>query len=263
MMKVQAKYMANPTPENMAKMQAELTALSAQMAGAIGDVAATFDASDLFEDDNYDEFIKDNPPPQGTEKYLPIGAVLIATHYEPWLTFASTVGPEDWAGPMKSGWGLKDAKAGREMLALLMEGRHYQKFGTEFRKLKAGQPNKLDKESVSNYKETMNAIKEYMPNLVSKAEKCDNIIAWDLDRVGYLARVFFNMKWIPEAEMIEWIGKAAKRIKEEYADWDEYILSLVIGRGVAFSFDEIVTDIATTVLNEGADLMKKHPLKDL
>jgi hypothetical protein len=264
MARVHAKYIANPTPENMMKLNNELMALSMKMneAAMRGEGGAAY-AIDDEEDYDIEKFIKDNRPPKDKEKYLPIGALLIVPHDEPWQTFATTVGEDYWMVPLMNGWGLKNAKGGRDILASLLGGRHYKEYGENFKKLKAGQPNKLNGESAEGYRDTLDAIKQHMPALLPKAEKCDNILAWDLDRVGYLARVFANIGWIPEAEMYEWLEKAAARIRSEYSDWEEYILSVAIGRGVAFNFDEEIIEVAAYILNEGKALMKAHPLKDL
>ena len=270
MMTIQAKYMADPTPENIAKMQQELTALSMKMAEitsqAVGGAMQDLNMDDIdfsLDDEDLKQFIKDNPVAPGKEKYMPIGALLIATHYEPWQTLALMGDMEYWSQVLSEGWGITDAKEGKKMLASLLEGRHYAKFGEEFRKALAGKPHKLDDESVESYNATMETINEYMPGFLPTAKKCDNIIAWDLDRVGYLARIFHAMGWLSEAETYEWLDKTGKRIKTEFKTWDEYIASIVIGRAVAFSFDEVVVETAKEIVEDEKEYLKKYPLSSL
>ena len=267
MMEIQMKYAANPTSENMLKLQEEMAILSQQMSGAYTQMATGegFDESDLFEVDQeaIEQFIRDHPVPADKEKYLPIGALLIITHDEPWQTIIAMVEKEYWSDVLKEGWGIKNITEGRKMLSSLLEGRHNAKFGEEFRKFKAGKPSKLDDESIENYEDTMECLKEYLPVLLPIAQKCENIYAWDLERVGYLARIYLNMGWLNEDETFEWLDKAAKIIKKEYPGWKEYIAAILVGRAVAFSFDDVVVAAAEELLTSGKAALEKHPVSRL
>jgi len=264
MMELQMKYAANPTSENMLKMQEEMAILSQQMSGAYVQMAGAdgFDESDLlgYSEEEIEQFIRDHPVPADKEKYLPIGALLIITHDEPWQTIISMAEKDYWSDVLKEGWGIKNITEGKKMLTSLLEGRHNTKFGEDFRKFKAGKPNKLDEESIENYEETMECLKEYLPVLLPFAQKCENIYAWDLERTGYLARIYLNMGWLNDTETYEWLDKASKIIKKEYPGWNEYIAAVLVGRAVAFSFDDIVVAAAEELLTSGKETLEKHPV---
>jgi hypothetical protein len=272
MMNVQAKY-ANK-PEDYPKMNQELAALSQKMnelsmqyasAAMTESYGSDVDLSDFLEDDGEEiqQFILDNPVPPGTEKYMPIGALLLTTHGEPWPVLAMTSDKDYWMDVLKGGWDIKKIDAGRKMLASLLEGRHASKFGDDFRKAKAGQPNELDGDSIENYNDTLEGLSEDLPELLPYVQKCDNILAWDLERVGYLARIFHSLGWIDDAEVFDWLAKAAEKIKTTYSSWEEYVAAILVGRAIAYSFDYIMIGSAYEIVIDGKEFLEAHPLKSL
>jgi len=222
-------------------------------------------AGDLWEEDEaaIQQFIQDNPVQPGKEKYMLIGALLLATHGEPWQVLAMMNEKDYWKDVLKEGWDIKTVSAGRKMLASLLEGRHALAYGDDFRKFKSGKPHELDEESVENYNDTLDGLEEDLPELLPYAKKCDNILAWDLERVGYLARIFHLLAWIDEAETFDWLTKAAEKIKSNYASWEEYIAAILVGRAVAFSFDYIMIGVAQEIVTNGKAFLDKYPIKKL
>ncbi len=261
--KIQAKFAADPSEENLLKMQQEMAAISAKMVELSMQFSSDDDEDDEGDEEEIEEFIRTHPAPPGKEKYLPIGAIIVSMNYEPWQTFGLMADDDQWEGMLAGAWGINDAKEGKEMLASLLEGRHYAVYGEDFRNFKAGKPHGLDKETVEAYEYTMEGIKEYAPELFSVAKKCDNILAWDLERLGNLARVFRKLGWLSDSEMFEWLDKAAKRIKKEFPSWNEYAVSFLVGRAIAYDSDHDVILFAMLVLEEGKDLMKAHPTGSL
>ena len=289
---IQLKYAADPTPENIAKMQQEMAVLSQKMTELSMQYAASgnFDMSDFLEDDDDDyddddyddddyddddydddddedagirQFILDNPVPPDKEKYLVIGALLLSTHGEIWQTLASLEVDDYWLEVLKEGWGISEINEGRKMLESLLEGRHTIVYGEDFLKFKAGQPHKLDSDSIEAYNATLECLDEDFFTLLSYAEKCDNILAWDLERVGYLARIFHHVGWMDETETFDWLKKAAEKIKAAYSSWEKYIAAVLVGRAVAYAFDDLMIAVAADILVNGKEFLGTHPIKKL
>ena len=277
MMQAQMQYASDPT-----KMQKEMERLSkkmneismqyaAAMAGSYGMSGADISqmAADAYaglEVDNEKakaDFVAANPVKADQERYLPIGATLITTHDEPWQCFSFMEEKEYWYSVLDNGWGIKKAPEGRKMIESLLKGRHQAKFGEDYAKFKAGKPHKLDSDSVEGYNENMATLATYVPVLVPFAEKCTTLLAWDLERAGYLARIFHAIGWIDLKELADWLDKTAKEIKANFKTWEEYIVSILIGRAVAFRFDEVVVGAADHVMDSGKALLKKYPISKL
>jgi hypothetical protein len=149
------------------------------------------------------------------------------------------------------------------MIASLLKGRHEAKFGEDYRNFKAGKPHELDEDSTENYNETLENLKQDCPALLPAAKKCETLLAWDLDRAAYLARIFAHLNWIDEAELFNWMEKTAEKVKVLFSNWKEYYASILIGRAVAYSFDYQVIGAAYEIFEEKKDFLKSHPFSDL
>ena len=272
-MAIQAKYMANPTQENMMKMQQEMMVVQQKMAELSAQYAAVANGAEVrpesfdFDDEGDEEleqFIKDHPVPADKAKYLPIGAMLLCTNYEPYEVFAMTGEKSDWKEAMKEAWGIKNADTGRQMLTSLLEGRHEAVNGEDFRNFRAGKPNELDEESVESYEVLIETMSEFLPNLVPYAEKCKTLIAWDLDRAGYLARIFVHLGWIDAAESFDWMAKVAAKIKASgFTKWEEYFVSILLGRAMHLGFSPEVIAATHEIFIENEGFLKSHPFSAL
>jgi hypothetical protein len=269
MQRVQMEYAANPTPENLAKMQSEMMWLQQKiMIASIQDIsAAVAGAQDgvVFSCDEEEQkkFAEEHPPAPGKAKYLPIGAFLLNTNDEPCGTFALMGDKEEWREGISESWDIGDAEAGREMLESLLQGRHTQVFDEDFRKLKAGKRHKLNKDSVAAYKDMLETLDEDLPELLPYAENCQTILAWDLERAGFLARVFAHLGWIPEKEAFDWLKKTAAQIKKSFGRWEEYAVSIMAGRALHFESADSVIDAACELFGDKKSLLDSHPVSDL
>jgi hypothetical protein len=300
-MSVQAEYVADPTPENLAKMQQEMASLSQKMAQLSAQLTAAVtaavessnlalsdddedddddgddyddDEDDDEDDDDYDDedidaelmqFILDNPVPPGKEKYLPIGALLISAHGELWQTLAMMSESIFWMSTLENeGWGIKNIEDGKRTLDYLLDGQHTAAFEEDFRKFKAGQPHNLEKVRIDAYHATLACLDEDFPSLLSVVKKCDSILAWDLERAGYLTRVFYLLGWVDETEIFDLLEKIAKKIKANFPSWEKYTASIIAGRAIAYGFDdELVVLIAYEILAEGKEFLDAHPVSRL
>ena len=275
-LKIQAKY-ANPTPANIEKMQKEMLALNQKMtelsvqyaslaAGAALSGGVNFDQQDFGDDEDDEEtlqFIKEHPAPKDKAKYLPLGALLLCTNGEPYETFAMMGEQDDWLEALEEGWGFESPDEGKKMLASLLKGRHEAKFGEDYRKLKSGKTHKLDEDSVEGYNETLENLKEDLPRLLPYAKKCETLLAWDLERICYLSRIFVHLGWMSQADSFKWIEKAALKVKETFSKWEEYVASVLMGRAVAMGFGYQVIGAASELFEEKKAFLKKYPISAL
>lgn len=88
------------------------------------------------------------------------------------------------------------------------------------------------------------------------------MLAWDLERIGYLARLFHNIGYIDEKETWVWIKKSAEKTKETFTTWEDYILSLLIGRGFAMGADLLPFEVAHDLLTQRKDFLDANPLSN-
>ncbi len=235
-------------------------ALAALMSEAMGGM--DFD----FGDDGNEEFIafiEAHPVPAECQRYLPIGALLIGTWGEPYETLAITAEPEEIAYALENGWGIDSREEGLEMLASLMKGRHANSFKETHEAAKAGKFDEIDDEDAEDYTLSVEGITEALSLPKNMVDSCATLLAWDLERVGYLARLFVKIGYISEEEAWDWMQKAAAETKKTFNSWEEYIVSLLIGRGFAMGVAPEPYMVALDLLTDRRDFLDSHPICDL
>jgi hypothetical protein len=149
------------------------------------------------------------------------------------------------------------------MLESLLQGRHTQVFDADYRKLKAGQAHKLEEGSVEAYNDMLETLGGELPALLPYAKSCKTILAWDLERAGYLARIFAHLGWIPEKEAFDWLKKTAAEIKKSFVSWEEYAVSAMAGRALHFEDADPVIGAACELFGDKKSLLDSHPVSDL
>jgi hypothetical protein len=293
---VQMEYASNPTPAGLAKMQSEMlrlqqelitastqaaaaamsgaygadNPLAAAMANAQAEAAAYGNAvnqaiNQAFGDGGEEEkqFIQEHPVAPDKAKYLPIGAFLLNTNAEPCETFALMGDQEEWREAIEDSWEIDGPEAGRKMLKSLLGGRHTRVFDKDYRKLKADQPQELDEDAVEAYHDMLETLEEYLPELLPYAQACETIFAWDLERAGYLARIFAHLGWITEEETFDWLQKIAVEIKKSFGRWEEYAVSIMAGRALHFESADSVIEAACELFGDKKQLFASYPISDL
>ena len=251
MQKKMQEQMGNMSPEELTAMMNDLAAQGLE------------DNDQYMTDEELEQFIAENTPSPEHAKYLPIGALLIGTWAEPYVTLAITCDKDDVFGALEGGWGISDRKDGLKMMESLLAGRHANKFKADHLALKAGKNDKVDPDSVEDYEATVSAITEVLELPMSYIEKCETLYAWDLERIGYLARLFAHVGYITEAEAWDWMKKAGAKIKETFTCWEDYIVSILIGRGFAMGLAEEPFAVAYDLLTDSRSFLDEHPIKDL
>ncbi|MDR2049902.1 MAG: DUF1266 domain-containing protein, partial [Treponema sp.] len=102
-----------------------------------------------------------------------------------------------------------------------------------------------------------------LPALLPYAQSCTTILAWDLERAGYLARIFAHLGWMPEKETFDWLEKIAAQIKKSYGRWEEYAVSVMTGRALHFESADPVIGAAYELFGDKKALFDSHPISDL
>ncbi|QQO08785.1 DUF1266 domain-containing protein [Breznakiella homolactica] len=250
--------------QNMAGMQGmpNLGDMMSQMMQA-GDDDDEEDDDDEFDEEAFNAFIAENPVPDEYKKYMPIGALLIGTQGEPYETLHLIMDEDDTDAILSNGWGIDSRDEGLEMLESLLGGRHAKHFAKTFAKLKAGDTKGLDADDVEDYEASVSGITEILELPEELVENCTTLYAWDLERIGYLARLFVNIGYITEEEAWEWMAKAAVKIKENFKTWEEYIVSVLLGRGLAMGVHQEPYAVALDLLTENKSFLKANPIKNL
>jgi hypothetical protein len=224
--------------------------------------------AELFGEEDFDEtailaFIDENPPKSGKAKYLPIGAILVAVSGEPYETLAMMGDKGDFREELRETWDITTREEALASLEWLLIDGQAEKYGEHFINFKTGKSHGLDAKSVGGYNDTVGAIADELPMLLRPARECGTLRGWDLERAGYLARVFTHLGWLAEDEAWDWIEKAAEELRDTFDTWESYIVSVLIGRGVASGFHFLPFGVACELIEEGRSFLDDHPVASL
>lgn len=149
------------------------------------------------------------------------------------------------------------------MLASLMKGRHATSFKETHEAVKAGRFDEMDEEDAQDYNLSVEGITEALSLPRNMVDNCATLFAWDLERVGYLVRLFVKIGYISEEEAWDWMQKAAAETKNTFNSWEEYIVSLLIGRGFAMGVAPEPYMVALDLLTDRRDFLDSHPISGL
>ena len=251
--------------QQMVVQQAAMDSFQGQLADMFGDVDndEEEDEDEELDEEAYNTFVEENMVPDKYMKYMPIGALLTGTHGEPYQTLTLIQDEEYTSNILENGWGIEDREDGLDMLESLLGGRHAELFAEDFANAKAGNYDEMDEDDVEDYEASIEAINEILELPKELILACDTLYAWDLDRIGYLVRLFVNMEYISEAEAWEWMKKAAVKVKETFSTWEEYIISLLMGRGFAMGLAQEPYAVALDLLTDSKEFLDSNPISNL
>ncbi|MEM7550946.1 MAG: DUF1266 domain-containing protein [Bacteroidota bacterium] len=129
--------------------------------------------------------------------------------------------------------------------------------------LKSGLPD--DQDAFNYYLDYFRQLRDIVPELIegdvikdfSELNQCKSS-GWNLGRGAFLARCVYEMEYITEAELKEYLAKCYSELKQFCTTWKEYTKSYLFGRAMwQGSHDDGMTYIAEDLLTKD-----KSPLKN-
>lgn len=280
-MQQQAIQAGGMTPEMMEQMQQLLTnhqqqamdtgsaAGGIEMPGMPGipdmsDLSGLGALAGLMDDDEEEvkAFIAAHPQPEELSKYLALGSFLISMDSDPVETLEQMSDIEYQKENIEESWGIDDRNSLLEMLENLFEGHAYISYNGLYLEMKADKMENAGNEDVDDYQTTINSLLEIgMPG--EEIAECPSIMAWDIERLAYLSRVGAHVGYITQDEAWEWLKKAAQKTKEEFKDWREYAVSMVMGRALQMGYHEAYFYAVEELFNTDPDFLNQRPLSNL
>ena len=262
-------------------MQASILAAygGGDMAGFAAQAMAQANAfQDLYEDDeemsdeDLQAFLEEHPVPDELKKHLMIGAVLIGTNDEPYITLALIGDKEDYRDTLEGGWGIENRSDALEMLESLLKGRHSESFKADFAVIKAhgtdgyfdnAEDPIFDEDDIENYEAALEGLVDVLELDSEVGENCTSLYAWDLDRIGLLARTLSHAGYITDEEAYDWLKKAGKKATATFGSWEDYIASILLGRALHMGLAQEPFAVAYDLLHDSKELLDTYPLASL
>lgn len=146
---------------------------------------------------------------------------------------------EGFKDGLKESWDVIDKKTAIETLDWLANEGHRKDADEVYEIIKSGK--------AGNYPELKKTLKLYdkatstmKAQLGFKDESFNNVktvAAWDTDRLVTVARWCYSVGYITEDEAWSYINKAVDMAKSSFNSWEEYYISCVYGRAIAYDGD--------------------------
>ena len=253
----------------------ELMEKDEQISGVMQAFQNMFGDSD--EDDEIDEediqkFIDANPVPEWVKKHLMIGTLLNSANGEPRGILALTGGREDYRYSLRQNWGINGREDALEMLADLLKGRHSEAFDRDFAIIREhGAKNYLsharnplfDSDDIEIFEATVEGFSEILDFPPEYAQGCQTLYAWDLERIGLLARILAHVGYITADEAYGWLQKAGAKAAGTFDSWQDYFVSLLLGRALHLGITEMLFAMAYDLTHDSCELLFTYPIEAL
>jgi hypothetical protein len=91
----------------------------------------------------------------------------------------------------------------------------------------------------------------------AQLQAADSVLAWDLERAAFVARLAFNASYLTEDEAYAVLGRVRELAQAAFGDWIAYLISFMAGRSIALPNTDF--DAMNFVFLDGRNLeyMKK------
>ena len=276
--------------QNMMRQQMEMQAAMMEsmggadaMAAAMAQVQAAMVQAQSGDDDDDDDdegiseedlqaFLDAHPVPEAMKKYLTIGALLIGTNDEPYNSLALLGDADDYREGLEENWGIEDRDDALEMLGSLLEGRHSDAFAEDYAVIMErgiegydadDDDAMFDEDDLDDLNSAREGLVEVLELDPSYAANCKSLYAWDLDRIGLLARQLSHVGHISQDEAYDWLQKAGQKAAETFDSWEDYIVSLIICRALHMGLSREVFIVAYNLLNDDKAFLEAYPIASL
>lgn len=251
------------TPEMIGEMQQEAMESQQQMM-EIGADMANMDISELLGNDEKakKEFIASHPQPSKLSKYLAVGSFLIVMNDELAETLELMDDVNDYIENTESSWDIDGRESLLAMLDSLSNGRAYHSYNELYLNLKSNNFEDASDEDIEDYQTTLESLNEIGIS-ADDINKCSSILAWDIERMGYLSRVGAHIGYITKDEAWEFLKKAAILAKDNFSNWKEYAVSIVMGRAMHMGYHPNYFYAMEELFVEEPDFLNQRPLSDI
>lgn len=221
------------------------------------DMAALFNNLGDFMDTEWEIHRKsDGMLSEEQNKLLAFGAPLLVYNSEDVDSIESKIDADSFREQLKSWWNITDKDSTFNIVNWLLHEGHHDDADNALAKLhEKGLENISDQDEENTKMEDVCLIVGHMleEGYCTPENVPSTAIAWDLVRLVNLARWAYICGYVNQKEMWEIMQIAVNTAQDTFKSWEEYGLSLVLGRGVWHGdTDDCDTaqEIITTLLNK-------------
>jgi hypothetical protein len=227
---------------------------------------------------------EENPPRAGSEHLLCYGTIPMSGM--PLMTLHSPYSAQDMQKMLAQEWSITSQQAAGETLVWLRDGGHRQQYGplvpgfvhpTTLNapgrlggwKPKGNDPTAgfpmTDREKVtivyrllrSRDKVTVKARKSKPGITEQDFGAVTDMDAWDIERIGIVARFSFTAGYLSETDTYGWLSVADQMCRQRYRSWTSYGLSYLVGRAIAYDSGDWAVDDGEMTLHFAEEVQSR------
>ncbi len=191
------------------------------------------------------------------KRLLAFGAVLFVHRFEK----VTEIIPEDNIKAhiygLKSWWGIEDSETAKAVIEDVLSLRKT----AELDEFLHNESETQDEEEIS-VEQVRKTIADELKMDVTRIEAIESVYAWDIMRAVSLAKWAFWCGYLNENEMWNYMTIASKIATEIGKDWEEYVISFLLGRTLhGFDLDDIVVEAKWLLQHESLRDKEPNPYK--
>lgn len=165
---------------------------------------------------------------------------------------------------LKDGWDTTSKEAAIETLEWLVNEGHRIEADEVFEVIKAGKGGDYPelKKTIKLYDKANSTMKTQLGFKDESFNNVKTVAAWDTDRLVTVARWCYSAGYITEEEAWKYVDKAVAMAQSSFNSWEEYYISCVYGRAIAYEgdIDELI-GTGKALFKNSDSVWKKHNFK--
>ncbi|WP_213816615.1 DUF1266 domain-containing protein [Glaciihabitans sp. dw_435] len=174
------------------------------------------------------------------QQLLSYGAILVtANKRKPETLGMETSGKFDAAALLRSAWEVSSTEEARATIEWLLTEGDRDEHDDAFRAYQNGDPTMLPAAS----RKMLDTIYKGVNGATIRGGKITrdqlgsstSILAWDLERAAFVARLAFNAGYLSEAEAWEVLARVQAVARANYSEWLAYLISFISGRSIVMA----------------------------
>jgi hypothetical protein len=202
------------------------------------------------------EFIEANRVAPEREPLLTTGAILVAANGQsPQVLALNPKKPARGELILSQFWGVSNTAEAKEVINHLLKTGSRAELQPAYSAYKKGDGTALTSDQEAALKYVLKAIKGgFLCNELKKVtqemlDAVDTVVAWDIERAAFVARMAFDAGYLTEDETWKILAMTRKLAQENFDRWTDYLISFIIGRVLTMTSQQQQYDAIDVWLN--------------
>lgn len=220
-------------------------------------------SSSLFDEEIMAEkkqFTLSNLTPSAFEKHMGFGALSFGLSEEPYFTLRLMASREHLISLIETRFHIYNRDDALRALASLVGGYNAKKYDEKLIRLKNSDLNLSEEGYLARYNRMMCGAKDFLNIPSERTNRCETTFGCDVEMIGYLSRILYNLKLLSEEETFDFLTCAADLAKTHFSCWEDYFISVLMGWGLSHGVFVEPFLVLADLMAENSAFFIKNPI---